>query len=47
LGLAVSRRILQEHGGSIAVRAGTLRGTVFVVSLPAVHAPTPEFVGLM
>jgi signal transduction histidine kinase len=47
LGLAVSRRILQEHGGSIAVRLGTLRGTVFVVILPAVHAPLPEFVGLM
>src|SRR5206468_10756859 len=26
LGLAVSRRILQEHGGSIAVRPGTHRG---------------------
>jgi signal transduction histidine kinase len=47
LGLAVSRRILQEHSGSIAVRPGTLRGTVFMVSLPIVEAPLPEVVGLM
>ncbi len=47
LGLAVSRRILQEHGGAISVRPGTLRGTVFMVTLPAVEAPLPEVVGLM
>ncbi len=47
LGLAVSRRILQEHGGSIAVRPGSLRGTVFMVSLPVVQARLPEVVGLM
>jgi signal transduction histidine kinase len=47
LGLAVSRRIVQEHGGSIAVRPATPRGTVFVVKLPAVKTPMPELVGLM
>jgi len=35
LGLAVSRRILEEHSGSIAVRPGSPRGTVFQVTLPA------------
>jgi signal transduction histidine kinase len=47
LGLAVSRRIVQEHSGSIAVRPRTPRGTVFEVTLPAVSSPTPETVGLV
>jgi len=34
LGLAVSRRILQEHNGGIAVRARSPRGTIFQVTLP-------------
>jgi two-component system, NtrC family, sensor histidine kinase HydH len=47
LGLAVSRRILEEHGGTIAARPRQPRGTVFEVSLPAAaHAPA-ELVGLM
>src|SRR5262245_24020783 len=41
LGLAVSRRILQEHGGSIGVRSATPRGTVFEVKLPAAAALEP------
>lgn len=47
LGLAVSRRIILEHGGAINFRPGVPRGTVFVVQLPAVTAPTPEVVGLL
>jgi two-component system, NtrC family, sensor histidine kinase HydH len=41
LGLAVSRRILQEHGGAIAVRPASPRGTVFEVKLPAATALEP------
>jgi signal transduction histidine kinase len=41
LGLAVSRRILQEHGGSINVRPRSPRGSVFSVTLPAVNSPAP------
>jgi signal transduction histidine kinase len=44
LGLAVSRRILEEHGGTIAVRARHPRGTIFEVTLPAVIADVPEAV---
>ena len=35
LGLAVSRRILEEHDGSISVRPQTPRGTAFTITLPA------------
>jgi two-component system, NtrC family, sensor histidine kinase HydH len=38
LGLAVSRRIVQEHGGSIHVRSAAEGGTIFEVTLPAVAA---------
>ncbi|WP_167858509.1 sensor histidine kinase [Methylobacterium nonmethylotrophicum] len=34
LGLAVSRSIIEAHGGTIAVEAATLRGTVFSFGLP-------------
>jgi signal transduction histidine kinase len=44
LGLAVSRRILEEHGGTIAVRPRQPRGTIFEVTLPAVIADVPEAV---
>jgi signal transduction histidine kinase len=47
LGLAVSRRIVEEHGGAIMVRSSSPRGTVFEVTLPGTPAPTPQAVGLM
>jgi two-component system, NtrC family, nitrogen regulation sensor histidine kinase NtrY len=34
LGLAIVRRIVAEHGGSIAVTANTPRGTRFTIELP-------------
>jgi two-component system, NtrC family, sensor histidine kinase HydH len=46
LGLAVSRRILEEHGGTIAAHPRSPRGTVFEVTLPAA-AVVSELVGLM
>jgi signal transduction histidine kinase len=36
LGLAVSRRIVEEHGGAIAVRPIAGGGTLFEVTLPAI-----------
>jgi signal transduction histidine kinase len=44
LGLAVSRRIIEEHGGTIDVRPQPPMGTVFIVTLPAaadVSLPAP------
>jgi len=47
LGLAVSRRILEEHHGTIAVHSRTPRGTMFEVSLPLVVSRKPEMAALM
>src|SRR3954454_10233181 len=38
LGLAVSRRILEEHSGSITAKARSPKGTIFEVTLPALVA---------
>jgi two-component system sensor histidine kinase HydH len=38
LGLAVSRRIVEEHGGSVVVRSRSPRGTIFQITLPSVPA---------
>ena len=40
LGLAVTRRIIEEHGGSISVRSRPDHGTTFAVTLPLVVPPT-------
>jgi two-component system sensor kinase FixL len=37
LGLSMSRTIVQAHGGTIGVRAGTPRGATFYVQLPLVE----------
>jgi signal transduction histidine kinase len=47
LGLAVSRRILEEHGGTITARPRTPRGTVFEVNLPAAARAPAELVGFL
>jgi len=47
LGLAVSRRILEEHHGTIAASSRSPRGTVFEVTLPAAATAPVELVGLM
>jgi two-component system, LuxR family, sensor kinase FixL len=39
LGLAVSRRIVDEHGGSLQYRANAPQGTCFVLRIPAAHQP--------
>jgi signal transduction histidine kinase len=41
LGLAVSRRIVEEHGGAIAVRPVPEGGTIFEITLPAVPQTEP------
>jgi CheY-like chemotaxis protein len=42
LGLAIVRGIVQSWGGTIVLRAGVVRGTVFDVLLPAVAEVAPE-----
>lgn len=41
LGLAVSRRIVEAHGGAIDVRSQSGSGTAFRLTLPAVAVPAP------
>jgi len=39
IGLAVARRVLNEHGGSVALESADGAGTTFVVSLPPARLP--------
>jgi signal transduction histidine kinase len=41
IGLALTRRIVEAHGGSIAATSDPGRGSVFVIELPAHQAPAP------
>src|SRR5262249_43499952 len=43
LGLAVSRRILREHGGDIVVQSQPLQGSTFILRLPLRSTPTFDF----
>jgi len=47
LGLAVSRRILEEHRGTIEVRPHSPQGTVFEVFLPLVNHSEPAMIAAM
>jgi PAS domain S-box-containing protein len=40
IGLAICRRIVERHGGSIAAHSGGEGGAVFVVELPSAEPPT-------
>jgi signal transduction histidine kinase len=42
LGLAISARIVAEHGGHIGYRCPTEGGTIFAVTLQRAHPATPE-----
>ena len=41
IGLALTRRIVEAHGGSITATSEPGRGTVFVIALPALGTPVP------
>lgn len=42
LGLPISKRIVEHHGGSIRVESEAGRGAVFIVELPLSRSPAPE-----
>ncbi len=44
LGLAISKDIITQHSGSIAVKTARDRGTEFIVSLPLAKTGTPDAV---
>lgn len=47
LGLAMVRRILDEHGGRIAVQSAPGHGSSFAVHLPLVASPSPPAAGAL
>ncbi len=42
LGLTVVQKIIQDHGGEVAVESTSAHGTVFRLHLPFLRPPTPE-----
>ena len=44
LGLSIVARLVEQHGGEIAVQSAAQAGTTFAVRLPA-HEPTSESQG--
>ena len=47
LGLWLSQRIVQDHGGSITVESVPGKGTTFTITLPTMGEPSSERVTLI
>lgn len=41
LGLAVTKKLVQDHGGTISVHSQLDQGSSFTITLPRLHTPTP------
>ena len=38
----MTRKIIQEHGGSIKLQSQPAKGSTFIISLPRKRLPAPE-----
>ena len=45
IGLAVTRRIVEVHGGAVTAKSEPGRGSTFVITLPALETPPPASAG--
>jgi two-component system sensor histidine kinase/response regulator len=45
IGLAVTRRIVEIHGGAVTAKSEPGRGSTFVITLPALETPPPTSAG--
>jgi signal transduction histidine kinase len=44
LGMAITKKIIEEHSGTVEVDTGTGIGTTFTIRLPLIQSPVPSYV---